>query len=124
MAKAQLAKIIGKNIAARRKQFELSQEKLADKADVSQDFISRTENGNSATLNIARLEAVAEVLHCTVADFFVVSEDDAKRKNKPAGIAENNATNFLDIIRPLSPETQSVVLGTVAEMVRLLKDKH
>ena len=30
MAKAQLAKIIGKNIATRRRQFELSQEKLAD----------------------------------------------------------------------------------------------
>jgi transcriptional regulator with XRE-family HTH domain len=118
MTDKQFLKIFGTNIAKRRKSFGLTQEQLSVNTNTSQDFISRLENGGLKQFNVERLWAVAEALHCSIADLLNLPEND--QQNSLADITNDNVVKFADIIRPLSADDQAVVVGTVAEMVRLI----
>lgn len=119
MAKKQLSKIVGENIAKQRKKLGFTQEKLAEITDIGQGAISRMENG-SVIPKFERLDIIAQALHCEVADLFK-KEKGASSKASVKTPAESNSTIIADMLRPLDDKEQQLVLGTVAEMVRLLR---
>ena len=59
--------IIGRRIAARRKELGLSQRDVASKIGVSQASIQRYESG-TVDMPMSRAADLAEVLHCTLSD--------------------------------------------------------
>ena len=115
-------KILGINIVERRKQCGFTQEYLGAITNTNQDFISRIENNNIKHLNLERLEAIAKALHCPAADLFKMPEN--WKQETLIAITDENINKFADIVKPLSARDQKILLGTVAEMARLMvKDR-
>lgn len=69
MQQKPVAKILGENIANRRRELGLTQMALAERLDIGQDALSRMENGMISP-KIARLREVATALECSVASLF------------------------------------------------------
>ena len=69
-----LNKVIGKNLNALRKERGLSQSQLADKIDISTEFISRVERGASAP-SLKSLKKIADALEVKMGVFFDDPED-------------------------------------------------
>lgn len=69
-----LASIVGANIATIRASRGLSQGELAEKLGVSPTQLSRWENGKVGP-RFERLEDIANILHCTVAELFLTASD-------------------------------------------------
>lgn len=65
---------IGRHLVEFRKEKGLSQERLADKADLSTEFISRIERGVNSP-SIKSLEKIAKVLEIDIRRFFGGPED-------------------------------------------------
>lgn len=59
--------ILGEAIRVRRKEIKFSQEKLAEKADLTPAYISELERGNE-TISVDRLVRIAVALGLKVAD--------------------------------------------------------
>lgn len=72
---------LGRKIQEHRKRNELSQIKLAKKLKVSQNTIFRIEKGNISTLNILKLNSIANVLGVTLDDLLSDSIDILKEKS-------------------------------------------
>ena len=64
-----LSILVGKNIAERRKRLGFSQDRLSEALKISASALSRIERGQ-ATPRFERLEDLAEILQCEVADLF------------------------------------------------------
>lgn len=79
---------IGKRIAKRRKQLDLTQEKLAEKMNVSVQMISNLERGNKA-IKIENLVNLSEILG--------VSTDYILKGNAKNNNAENIAEEIADL---------------------------
>ena len=73
-----LASIVGANIAALRAARGWNQTQLAEKLGMGADSLSRMERGVVAP-RFARLELIAQILGCTVAELFFTAEDRARR---------------------------------------------
>jgi transcriptional regulator with XRE-family HTH domain len=112
LAASKLAEFVGKTISEKRQGRKLSQEKLAEMLETSQDIISKIEQGK-ISIKFGRLEQLASIFKCQVADFFRV----------PGAGLDNNAVDIADMLNGLPPEDIKLIKGTVAEMVRLLKAK-
>ncbi len=67
--KLDLKQRVGKVISQRRKRLALTQAQVAEKIGIEQESLSRIEKGITG-LKFSRLEDLASVLECTVADFF------------------------------------------------------
>jgi transcriptional regulator with XRE-family HTH domain len=117
MAKKQLSKIVGENIAKQRKKLNLTQEKLAEIANIDQAAISRMENG-TVIPKFDRLEAIADALQCTVAELFYKEENRLERQPD-----EDNVNKLAVMLHGLSAEKRDVVFGTINELVKLIKGK-
>ncbi len=63
-------RLLGQAIRARRNQLALSQEKLAEKSDLSTVFISRVERGKESP-TVDSLAKIAKALKITVCDLVV-----------------------------------------------------
>lgn len=61
--------ILGQNIRRRRQQAALSQEKLAEKAELSTVFINRVEAGKE-NISVDALQRVAKSLQASLRDLF------------------------------------------------------
>ena len=57
-----LVALVGSNIRSYRKAKGLTQEKLAELADINEKYLSSIENGNEANLSIGYLVAVATAM--------------------------------------------------------------
>lgn len=75
--KQRLATIVGANITARRRVMGLNQASFAERLGIGADSLSRIERGLVAP-RFPRLEQMAELLECSVADLFCTQEDRQK----------------------------------------------
>ena len=69
--KKQIYKIIGKNIQKARKNNGWSQEKFAEKMDVSWSYISKIESG-ILNISIGKLIDFAQVLHIDLQEILII----------------------------------------------------
>lgn len=69
-----LAKLVGGNIAARRKQKNWTQAELGEKLGIGTDSLCRIERGVMAP-RFQRLDDIAHFLDCSVADLFKTPEE-------------------------------------------------
>ena len=69
-----LAKLVGCNIAARRKQKNWTQAQLGEKLGIGTDSLCRIERGVMAP-RFQRLDDIAHFLDCSVADLFKTPEE-------------------------------------------------
>ena len=69
-----LAKLVGSNIAARRKQKNWTQAQLGEKLGIGTDSLCRIERGVMAP-RFQRLNDIAHFLDCSVADLFKTPEE-------------------------------------------------
>ena len=105
-----LAKVIGDNIAHRRRDLGLTQMVLAERLGIGQDALSRMEQGTISP-RIARLRDFAAVLECGVAAFFREQNDDMN-----ACVAE-----LAELLSPLSQEKRVAVIRALREIVKVAK---
>ena len=70
-----LIKILGTNIAVRRKALGMSQEVLAEKIGITQQALARMEQGKIAP-KLTRLPELAGALQCTVAELVTAQDGD------------------------------------------------
>lgn len=70
-----LIKILGTNIAVRRKALGMSQEILAEKIGITQQALARMEQGKIAP-KLTRLPELAGALQCTAAELVTAQECD------------------------------------------------
>jgi transcriptional regulator with XRE-family HTH domain len=73
---------IGANLRARRQKLELTQERVAELANLDLRFVQRVERGQT-NLSVAVLVALAEVLGCAPAAFFKPAILPAARLGRP-----------------------------------------
>ena len=64
MAENKFALIVGENISDRRRRLGLSQKKLAQRLEISQDAMARMEKGRIAP-KMGRLQDIADTLQCS-----------------------------------------------------------
>ena len=83
--KQRLAAIVGANIAARRKLLGWNQAEFAEKMGIGADSLSRIERGFIAP-RFQRLEQLAEILECSVADLFMTQDDISKYQSADANV--------------------------------------
>jgi transcriptional regulator with XRE-family HTH domain len=73
---------IGANVRARRQKLGLTQERLAELADLDLRFVQRVERGQT-NLSVAVIVALADVLELTPAGFFKPATMPAPRVGRP-----------------------------------------
>ena len=105
-----LAKIIGENIASRRRELGLTQMVLAEQLGIGQDALSRMEKGMISP-KIARLLDFATVLECSVASLFREQHDDIH-----VHLAE-----LAELLSPLEQQKKDAVLRAMREIVKVVK---
>ena len=64
MAENKFVLIVGENISDRRRRLGLSQKKLAERLEISQDAMARMEKGRIAP-KMGRLQDIADTLQCS-----------------------------------------------------------
>lgn len=107
-----LSILLGRNIAERRKRMGFSQDKLAEALEISPSSLSRIESGQ-ATPRFERLEDLANILHCEVADLF-------RRNDKTLSV---RLETIEDMLKPLSPETQEGLVHLLVVAIQMVKKK-
>jgi len=105
-----LAKVIGNNIANRRRELGLTQMALAERLDIGQDALSRMEKGIISP-KIARLRDFAAVLECSVPSLFREHDDDMN--SCLAELAEH--------LLPLEQQKRDAVIRALREIVKAVK---
>lgn len=75
-----LIKILGTNIAVRRKALGMSQEILAEKIGITQQALARMEQGKIAP-KLTRLPELAGALQCSVAELVTTQKGDTLEAN-------------------------------------------
>lgn len=91
--------VIGERIKKARKAKNMTQEKLAEKLDVSIAFLSRIERGSSQ-INLKRLGQICEILDTTEGEILNGST------NKSTKYLESD---FSQLLKTCSPEKQKLI---------------
>ena len=102
--KSELKSEIGQRVCRMRKYFNLTQEQLAEKLEVSTKHISSVERGLS-TLSVPHLAALSEVFHCSL-DHLVNGEK----------------TDEISVLQQIPPEVMEVLITGSAKEKELLDD--
>jgi len=105
-----LAKVIGDNIANRRRELGLTQMVLAERVGIGQDSLSRMESGRISPKG-ARLRDFAAALECSVMSLFREHNDDMD-----AYLAE-----LAELLLPLEPQKREAVIRAMREIVKVVK---
>jgi transcriptional regulator with XRE-family HTH domain len=103
-----LAKVIGENIASRRRELGLTQMVLAERLGIGQDALSRMEKGMISP-KVARLRDFAAILNCSVPSLFREDNDDAG-----AYLAE-----LRDLLLPLEQQKREVLIRMMREIIKI-----
>ncbi len=82
--------LVGKRLAALRKQRGLTQEALSGRASVSANYLARTEGGYHRA-NLAKISDIAEALNVSVGSLFSDVPEPSTSKVLPALLAELEA---------------------------------
>ena len=105
-----LAMQVGTVIATRRKKMGLTQVQLATRLGITQDSLSRMENGAIAP-KFSRLPELAASLDCAVVDLF----------RQPTRQTRIMADAVADELSSLPPEKQALILRMVRDTSRTLR---
>ena len=101
-------KEIGKRIKIKRKEANLTQEKLSEIIDVSPSYISEIERGSSIC-SLATITNIADTINASL-DYLVL------------GITENNAdTVFTNILKSLPEKNQNLYINLCENIADTLK---
>ena len=101
-------KEIGKRIQTKRKEIQITQEKLSEIIDVSPSYISEIERGSSIC-SLATLTTIANTLNASL-DYLVL------------GITKNNADNmFTDILNSIPVQNQNLYISLCENIANTLK---
>ena len=101
-------KEIGKRIQTKRKEIQITQEKLSEIIDVSPSYISEIERGSSIC-SLATLTNIANTLNASL-DYLVL------------GITKNNADNmFTDILNSIPVQNQNLYISLCENIANTLK---
>ena len=101
-------KEIGKRIKIRRKEANLTQEKLSEIIDVSPSYISEIERGSSIC-SLATITNIADTINASL-DYLVL------------GITENNAdTVFTNILKSIPEKNQNLYVNLCENIADTLK---
>lgn len=105
-----LSILVGRNIAERRKRIGMSQEKLAEELEISASSLSRIESGQ-ATPRFARLEDLAKILQCEVADLF-------RSRDQPLSV---RLETIEDMLKGLPAPTQEDLVHLLVVAIQMIK---
>lgn len=105
-----LSILVGRNIAERRKRQGFSQDRLAEALDISASALSRIESGQ-ATPRFERLEELANILQCEVADLF-------RRNDQSLSV---RLETIEDMLKPLPAETQEDLVHLLVVAIQMVK---
>lgn len=105
-----LSILVGRNIAERRKHMGFSQDKLAEALEISASALSRIESGQ-ATPRFERLEELANILQCEVADLF-------RRNDQSLSV---RLETIEDMLKPLPAETQEDLVHLLVVAIQMVK---
>ena len=101
-------KEIGKRIKIKRKEANLTQEKLSEIIDVSPSYISEIERGSSIC-SLATITNIADTINASL-DYLVL------------GITENNAdTVFTNILKSIPEKNQNLYVNLCENIANTLK---
>lgn len=109
MDEGTLARMVGAAMAGRRKQRGYTQAQMAERLSISQESLSRMENGLISP-KFSRLQDIADALDCSVAELFRTPSDSVTAHGRL----------LADLIRPLDAEGQEAVIGLVKHMVNAM----
>jgi transcriptional regulator with XRE-family HTH domain len=109
MSQKTLAKVLGENIAGRRRELGLSQMVLAERLNIGQDALSRMENGMISP-KISRLRDVATVLDCSVSFLF-----------REQGAEPDYFADLAEVLNTLRPEQREKVIRAIREVVKVVR---
>lgn len=101
---------IGKIIRARRKALKLSQERLAELANLHPTYISEIERGK-VNASVYCFYTIAQALDLEFADFLFLSDDISDRS------ADQELSSLFDQFRRLEPAKRELVLGALQGML-------
>lgn len=107
---SELSILVGKNITEKRKRLGMTQEKLAERMDISGSALSRIESGQ-ATPRFERLEDLANILQCEVADLF---------RNYEQSLSIRLET-IEDLLKPLPVTTQEDLVHLLMVAIQMVK---
>ena len=106
----ELARMVGKAIAARRKEVGMTQDGLGEKLNVGIEAVSRMERG-AIMPSIPRLVEVAAALNCPVQELLLVGSDRSI----------DRAVQLATKLEKLSVHDQEVVMEIVDRLVQRLR---
>ena len=105
-----LAKVIGDNIASRRRELGLTQMVLAERLGIGQDALSRMEKGLISP-KISRLREFGVALECSVASLFREQHEDMN----------DSLAELAELFLPLEQQKRNAVIRAVRELVKAVK---
>ena len=105
-----LAAIVGANIAQRRKRIGMTQDALAERLKISGASLSRIENGLAAP-RFSRLEDLAAILGCPVADLF-------RKRDEPLRVKLETIEDMLRALPAAAQEDLVYLMITAIRTVR------
>jgi transcriptional regulator with XRE-family HTH domain len=105
----ELSVLVGRAIARKRAQCELTQERVAEQLGVGIEAVSRIERGRVMP-NIERLMELAEIFGCEAAE--LLTESSAR--------AEDQAARIGQMLVPLKPADRQLVLEMVERLTERL----
>ena len=112
-----LFQILGAKIKKERKKLGLTQEKLAELSDISNNFVSYIESGNK-NASLKTIKKIADVLQISVSDLF--SEMSVTKKSK----IDTTANKFLYLIQNESLATKEFLFDVCKSIVHERKKKY
>ena len=104
-----LAKVIGDNIASRRRELGLTQMVLAERLGIGQDALSRMEKGLISP-KISRLREFAVILECSVASLFREQHEDM-----------GNLAELGELFLSLEQQKRDAVIRALRELVKVVR---
>jgi len=106
---------IGERIKERRRELGITQEKLAEKLDVSYQQVQRYEKGSNA-LNTEKLQIMASCLNVPIGFFFEGNITDAREESIP--YLPDEEGQALSLFRRINEEDRKTVLQVMKIAVR------
>ncbi|TLF40169.1 helix-turn-helix transcriptional regulator [Lacticaseibacillus zeae] len=101
---------VGKTIHLHRVAQKLTIAKLAERADVSDSFISRIELGTVRDTHVSKLNKVAKALNLSLADLFSQTDNDPY------------TTELISKLEALPKDKRTITSKTILDLIALFDD--
>ncbi len=107
----ELTKVVGKNIAFKRKKLGLSQKELALKLDITENAIIRMEKGLIAP-KMSRIQQLSDILNCPVVSLFLQDESSI----------EEQALFIADKLKTFPPKIRKSLLDLINTTIEFAEE--